>query len=217
MNNIDQIYRSPARPVRLWGGLAAAALAGVMALANPAQAQDAKTIAMTVCAACHGEDGNGIVPLFPKIAGQDATYIVKQLRDFQAGRRKSDIMGPIVAALKPEDYLELGNYFNSLKMKPGEPADKRLADVGKLIFYDGNEETGVPACVGCHQAQGAGHLIYPRIGGQHGPYLIQQLKNFASGERANDVSRFMRTVAKRLTEEEMESVAAYLADLDVKK
>jgi cytochrome c553 len=121
-----------------------------------------------------------------------------------------------VAALKPEDFLTLATYFSGQKMKLGQPSDKKLADVGKLIFFDGNEDSGVPACVGCHQAQGAGHLIYPRIGGQHVTYVTQQLKNFAAADRSNDVSRFMRVVAKRMTDEEIDAVAAYLADLGSK-
>jgi cytochrome c553 len=195
-------------------------LVAVMALgvvwATPAVAQDAKTIASTVCTACHGEDGNSLVPMFPKIAGLQAEYIVKQLRDFKSGRRKSDIMAPVVAALKPEDFLPLGSYFSSQKMKAGEPDDKKLADLGKLVFFDGNEDSGLPACVGCHQAQGVGHSIYPRIGGQHGTYVSQQLKNFAAGDRSNDVSRFMRVVAKRMTEEEINAVSAYVATLGAK-
>jgi len=191
-------------------------LAFGLAWIAPAQAQDAKTIAATVCSACHGEDGNSLVPMFPKIAGLQEEYIVKQLRDFQSGRRKSDIMAPVVAALKPEDFLPLGTYFSGQKMKAGETDNKKLSDFGKLVFFDGNEETGVPACVGCHQAQGTGHTIYPRIGGQHGIYVTQQLKNFAAGDRSNDVSRFMRVVAKRMTDEEIDAVAAYIATLGAK-
>ncbi len=212
---IDRDY-SASGVMGLRSYVAAAMLVMSCAFAGQVQAEDAKTIAATVCVACHGEDGNSVVPMFPKIAGLQEGYILKQLRDFQAGRRKSDIMGPVVAALKPEDFPSLAAYYSVQKLKPGEAAEKRLADAGKLVFFDGNEETGVPACVGCHQAQGAGHLIYPRIGGQHVQYVTQQLKNFASGDRSNDVSRFMRVVAKRMTEEEIESVAAYLGDLDTK-
>ncbi|MGI9133841.1 MAG: c-type cytochrome [Rhodoferax sp.] len=74
-----------------------------LALAGGAAAQDAKAIATTVCLACHGEDGNSAIPMFPKIAGLQESYIVKQLRDFQSGRRRSDIMAPVVATLKPQD------------------------------------------------------------------------------------------------------------------
>jgi cytochrome c553 len=187
-----------------------------LGLAGLCQAQDAKTIAATVCMACHGEDGNSVVPMFPKIAGLQDSYIIKQLRDFQTGRRKSDIMAPVVAALKVEDFAPLAAFYSSQKIKPGSDDDKKVASFGKMVYFEGNEESGVPACVGCHQALGSGHLVYPRIGSQHTQYVTQQLKNFASGERNNDVSRFMRVVAKRMTEEEINSVAAYLVGLDSK-
>jgi cytochrome c553 len=187
-----------------------------LAAAGPVAAQDAKAIAATVCSACHGEDGNSSIPMFPKIAGLQEAYIVKQLRDFQSGRRKSDVMAPVVAQLKAEDIAPLAAYFSAQKVKPVTGVDKRSTDVGKLIYMDGNEETGVPACVGCHQPQGVGQTTYPRIGGQHAQYLQQQLKSFAAGDRSNDVGRFMRVIAKRLSEEEIQSVAAYLSALDGK-
>jgi cytochrome c553 len=187
-----------------------------VAMAGPSAAQDAKTIAATVCVGCHAEDGNSLVPMFPKIAGLQESYIIKQLRDFQSGRRKSDIMAPVVAALKPQDIGPLAAYFSAQKLKPGEVTDKASVGFGKMVYFEGNEETGVPACVGCHQAQGAGHLIYPRIGGQHSVYVAQQLKNFAAGDRSNDANRFMRVVAKRMSEEEIQSVAEYLVSLDSK-
>lgn len=197
-------------------GLLAAILALGLGWASQASAEDAKTIATTVCAACHGEDGNSAIPMFPKIAGLQESYIVKQLRDFQTGRRRSDIMAPIVAALKVEDFAPLATYYSAQKLKPGSDGGKKVSGFGKVVYFEGNEETGVPACVGCHQPKGDGHLVYPRIGGQHTQYVSQQLKNFASGERNNDVSRFMRVVAKRMSEEEIDAVAAYLVGLDSK-
>jgi len=152
----------------------------------------------------------------PAIAGLSEEYLVKQLKDFMSGRRKSDVMAPIVAQLKPQDVAPLAAHFSSQKLAPGAAADKPSAQLGKLIFHDGNEDTGVPACIGCHQAQGAGHATYPRIGGQHPDYVKQQLKNFAAGERSNDVSRYMRVTAKRMSEEEIQSVADYLVGLGAK-
>ena len=201
---------------QLFGIKLAVAMAIGALLTTPTMAQDTQTMATTVCAACHGPDGNSLVPMFPKIAGLQETYIIKQLRDFQSGRRKSDIMAPVVSTLKPEDLAPLANYFSRQKLKPGDTGAKAETSVGKLLYFDGNEETGVPACVGCHQPQGAGQTIYPRIGGQHSTYVAQQLRNFAAGERSNDVSRFMRVVAKRMSEEEIQSVAAYLVSLDPK-
>lgn len=186
------------------------------ALSNPATAGDARTIAASVCAACHGADGNSPVPMFPKIGGLQEEYIVKQLKDFMSGRRKSDIMAPVVADLKPEDVAPLAAYFSSQKLNGGQTEDKGAAGLGKMIFHDGNEESGVPACVGCHQPQGAGYNGYPRIGGQHAQYLVQQLKNFAAGDRSNDPSRYMRVTAKRMSEEEINAVAEYLTGLGAK-
>jgi len=213
LNNRDKHHQ--ARLVRR--GLFAAVLALTMAAASgPIRAEDSRPAAAAVCAACHGEDGNSLVPMFPKLAGQHEEYLVKQLRDFMSGRRKSDVMGPIVADLKAADVATLAAYFSRQKMKPGAPEDKKLVGLGKLIFFDGNEESGVPACVGCHQPQGAGHDSYPRIGGQQMVYMVQQLRNFAAGDRSNDVSRYMRVTAKRMTDEEIRAVAEYLVGLDAK-
>lgn len=215
MNKTDRNRTHQPQPGRRLAGLAAV-LALTAACAAPAAAEDAKTIATTVCAGCHGEDGNSVIPMFPKIAGLQEEFIAKQLRDFMSGRRRSDVMGPVVAQLKPEDVAPLAAYFSSRPLRPGQSGEKRAADLGKLIFFDGNEETGVPACVGCHQPQGAGSGLYPRIGGQQAEYVIQQLKNFAAGERSNDAARYMRVTAKRMSEEEIQSVAAYLVGLGAK-
>jgi cytochrome c553 len=195
------------------GVLAAGAALAASLLAGPAAADDAKTIAAAVCVACHGEGGNSVIPMFHKIAGLPAEYIVKQLRDFMTGRRKSDVMAPIVAQIKPEDVASLAAYYAGHKAVVGKVEDKRAADLGKLIFFDGNEDTGVPACVGCHAPQGEGRGIYPRIGGQHQEYVKQQLKSFAAGDRSNDVSRFMRVTAKRMSDEEIQAVAEYLVGI----
>jgi cytochrome c553 len=208
----DRRHRKPLPSVAAM--VSRAALSLVMAAALPCAAQDVQTLVGTVCVACHAEDGNSVVPLFPKIAGLQESYLIKQLRDFKSGRRRSDVMAPVIAAIKVEDIAALAAYYSRQPLKPGEAGDKPLADLGKLIFFDGNEDSGVPACVGCHQPRGTGHLIYPRIGGQHAAYVKQQLKNFASGDRANDANRFMRTVAKRLSDEEIDAVSAYLAGLN---
>ncbi|HEX8961771.1 MAG TPA: c-type cytochrome [Rhodocyclaceae bacterium] len=215
MKNTDRKLVHRARRFR--GSVAAAAAAALSALAaGPVLADDAKAIAGSVCVACHGENGNSVIPMFPKIAGLPEEYIVKQLRDFMSGRRKSDIMAPIVTQIKPEDVAPLAAYYAAQKPAAGKAEDKKVADLGKLIFFDGNEDTGVPACIGCHAPQGAGHGMYPRIGGQHQEYVKQQLKNFAAGDRSNDVSRFMRVTAKRMSDEEIQAVAEYLVGIGSK-
>lgn len=168
------------------------------------------------CAACHGQDGNSGIPMFPKIAGQQEEYIIKQLRDFQSGRRKSNVMAPVVATLSVDDMTTLARFYSKQKVKPTPNGPKQSVAFGKLVYVDGDEETGLPACIGCHKAGGGGYLLYPRLGGQHAQYVAQQLKSFASGDRANDVSHYMRVASQRMTEEELQSVANYLAGLDEK-
>jgi cytochrome c553 len=188
-------------------------------VAGLAHAQDAKTTAANVCAACHGADGNSLVPMFPTIAGLQENYIAKQLNDFISGKRKNDMMSPIAAQLKPEDVQPLAEYFSKQKRARGVSTDRMAASAGKVLYNQGNDETGVPACVGCHQPKGAGsdgptglqNYTYPKLGNQQIDYIKQQLKNFAAGERTNDPNRFMRITAKRMTDEEIDEIAQYLA------
>ncbi|MCL2344405.1 MAG: cytochrome c4 [Desulfobulbus sp.] len=199
------------------GVVRALAAAGVslllgLGLAGAAQANET---AKTVCAGCHGPQGDApIAPTFPNLAGLQKEYIVKQLNDFISGKRKNDMMAPIVADLKPEDIGPIAEYFSQQKPTSGKAENRMAASAGKVLYNQGNDESGVPACVGCHQEKGGGYIgptaIYPRIAGQQVEYVKQQLKDFASGARANDPSRFMRTTAKRMTEEEIEEVAQYL-------
>jgi cytochrome c553 len=195
-----------------------AALLGLamVAMAFPVQAEDAKTIAATICSGCHGEDGNSTIPMFPRIAGQDETYIIKQLKEFRGGQRKSDVMAPVVASLKSEDLAPLAAHFNGQKPKGQDARDAKLAEQGKGVYLDGNENSGLPACIGCHQPEAVGHGVYPRLAGQHPEYLLQQLKSFAANERTNDASRLMRVVAKRMTEDEMKAVTEYISGLGPK-
>ncbi|RZI39848.1 cytochrome c4 [Herbaspirillum sp. HC18] len=178
-----------------------------------ATAGDPQQIVSTSCVACHGADGNSAIPMFPKLAGLQSEYVAKQLAEFASGKRKSDTMAPIVGTLKSEDFAALGTYFASQPPAPGTVRDKAAADEGKKIFEDGNENSGVPSCSGCHQPDGKGNARYPRLAGQHADYLIQQLKSFGSGERSNDAGRVMRAIAKRMTEQEIKTVAEYISGM----
>ena len=185
----------------------------VASVAPVSLADDAGQIASTVCAPCHAADGNSIIPNFPKIAGQQPTYISKQLADIVAGKRKSDAMGPTLAAVKAGDFTALAAWFGAQKQSPGKVEDVALAKTGEKLFKDGNDVTGVPACAGCHLADGKGNERNPRISGQHQAYAIKEIMDFKSGARANDKARVMRVVAERLTEAEIKAVAEYMAGL----
>jgi cytochrome c553 len=176
-------------------------------------AADAKEIAATVCLACHGEGGNSVVPMFPKLAGQQRDYLAKQLNEFISGKRKNEIMAPIVATLSKDDVPGLAAYFAAQSQTPGAVSDPALVDAGKKLYEDGNTDSGVPACMGCHQPKGEGNERFPRLAGQHQTYTLQQMADFKAGMRTNDKAKIMRAVAERMTEQEMKVVSEYIAGL----
>ena len=187
--------------------LLCALLAGV--LASPVvQAEDAPN---PLCAGCHNPDGNSTNPEYPKIADLDAPYIVKQIRDFKSSKRISEIMGPIAAQIADGEIETLAAYYSKQKRTPGTVADPSLAAQGQLIYDQGVDSTAVPACAGCHEKDGGGSKKFPRIAGQHTAYLISQMKNFRSGIRNNEPR--MRSVVRRLTDQEIVAVAEYVAGL----
>lgn len=184
-----------------------------LALACASAWADPPALVGSLCTACHGEAGNSLVPTFPRLAAQNSEYLAKQLGDFLAGKRKSDVMAPIVAQIKASDVPELAAYYAGQKPAAGSPQDDKQAAAGRQLFDDGNTATGVPACVGCHQPGGAGNERYPRLAGQHAAYTLAQMQAFKTGSRTNDKARVMRSVAERLSDDEMAAVAAYLAGL----
>jgi cytochrome c553 len=180
---------------------------------------NAQKIASQVCAACHAADGNSTIPANPKLAGQFADYLDKQLRDYKpAGGKKpareNPVMNGMVANLSAGDMKALAAYFAGQKPKPAVASDKDLVALGQKLWRGGNAASGVPACAGCHGPAGAGIPgLYPRLSGQHAEYLATQLKLFRDGARSNDPSGMMRGVAARMTEREMRAVAEYAAGL----
>lgn len=166
------------------------------------------------CAACHMSDGNSVNALWPKLAGQHVAYLSKQLRDFKEQRRNNVQMAPMVANLSEEDMDNLAAYYNSKKLKPGA-ADPDLISLGKRTYRAGNRDTGLAACMSCHAPNGVGNLgaHYPALAGQHAEYTATQLRAFRSGERYNDPNGIMRSVAKRMSDEEIDAVSAYIQGL----
>ena len=179
----------------------------------------AKQTAETVCAACHGADGNSANPTYPKIAGQHSDYIYKQLHNFKGwngkpAERNNPVMGGMTATLTETDMKGLAAYFSSQKYKPDNAKNQKTIEYGQKIWRAGNPETGVPACAGCHGPAGKGlPAQYPRLQGQFADYTEVQLKAFRGSERANDPNSMMRTVAIRMTDAEIKAVSDYIAGL----
>lgn len=197
------------RPIAL---LAALGLGTALAPAMAADLARAEAIVAEKCHLCHGKDGESSSAIYPRLAGQNAAYITKQLADFKSGRRKSDTMNEMTAELTPEEMAALGEYFSKKPAKSHRVSDPDLTAVGKYIFHNGNKWSGVAACASCHGEDGAGNENLPRLAGQHMRYLITQLQDFNQRERTND-NAVMHTIASKLTEFEVEAVARYLSGL----
>lgn len=167
-----------------------------------------------MCIACHGPQGNSIVPLWPKLAGQHPEYIVKQLMDFKAGRRANEQMTPMAMPLTDQEVLDLAAYYAMQPKTPGA-ADPELASKGESIYRWGNPETGVPACSGCHGPAGQGQSLakFPRVSAQHADYTKQTLEHFRGALRANDPNGMMRGAAARLSDQEIAAVSQYIQGL----
>ena len=177
-----------------------------------AQADEAraKKIIGGSCFLCHGAEGESASEVFPRLAGQNAEYIAKQLENFKSGKRKSSAMAPMVAELSPDDMAALGRFYGSRPPHKEAPKDAPLAAVGQYIYSQGNRFSGVPACASCHGPDGAGSNALPRLAGQHAAYLDNQLKQFNKRERNND-NAVMHTVVEKMTPLEMAAVSEYLS------
>jgi cytochrome c553 len=204
-----------------------AACAFLVASWAPAQAPEAKPdvakaqqIVSSVCAACHGPDGNSPTPANPNLAGQQAAYISLQLAHFKDGTRANPIMSGMVQSLSPEDMKALGAYFAQQKPKGQAAKDPALVAAGQKLYRGGNSATGVPACAACHSPTGVGIPIrYPRLSGQYADYTLAQLQAFKAAQRGMDKEgkdingRVMAQIASRMSESEMRAVADYAAGL----
>lgn len=170
--------------------------------------------ASATCAGCHGADGNSANPEWPKLAGQGAPYLAKQLHDFKGGTRKNATMAPMAMALSEQDMDNLAAYFAGQTVAQGA-ANEKLVELGQKIYRGGNPASGVSACIGCHGPSGAGNPAakFPALGGQHTKYVENQLHAFAAGERDNDAGKMMRNIAGKMTEKEIRAVASYVQGL----
>lgn len=192
------------------------------AFAQTAPAPDmarAKQTADQICAACHGPDGNSPLAANPKIAGQHAAYLLKQLRDFkswnsQPAQRENAVMAGMTAALSEDDMRGLAAYFAAQKLQPETARNRATLELGQKLWRAGDISKGLPSCASCHGPAGKGTPAqYPSLQGQYAEYIETQLKAFRAGERANDPAKMMRDVAIRMTDAEIKAVADYAAGL----
>ncbi len=184
--------------------------------AGNAAAGEAKA---AVCGGCHGMDGNSVAADFPKLAGQNEKYLVKQMLDIQGDengpRRPVPVMAAMVKNLSQQDIEDMAAFYAAQTSTPGT-AKEELVELGERLYRAGNRETGVAACTACHAPNGAGNAAagFPRLSGQHPKYLEKQLTEYRNGTRNNDGDgRIMRDVARFLSDEEIRAVSSYASGL----
>lgn len=177
------------------------AIAGVVFAfaAIPADAADVEATA-TVCAGCHGQNGEPTDPkTMPIIWGQQSNYLYKELHDYHSGDRANAIMAPLAKGFSFDDLRALANYYAAKTW----PANSATAS-GSL------PESG-NMCKACHGQKFEGGEPAPRLAGLSYDYLLAQMNAFADGTRSNnlDMPKFMRD----LKPEDREAIAHYLAGL----
>lgn len=165
-----------------------------------------------VCVACHGADGNSLIPANPKLAQQHPEYLIKQLQEYKSGKRDNAVMKGFASALSDEDMVNIAFWLASQKKTPGFATDKDSVVLGERIYRGGIPDRQIAACAACHGPNGAGLPIqYPRLSGQHAEYTATQLNHFRSGVRANNAA--MTGIAAKLNDREIKAVSDYIAGL----
>ena len=176
--------------------------------------ESAKKIVNNLCIACHAIDGNSAIPSNPKLAGQHADYLSRQLEYFKKGIRENAVMQGMVANLSTKDFDNLGHYFENQTLKLSSAKSNGKGSLGEKIFRAGIADKKLPACASCHGP--SGHGIpgqFPRLNAQHSDYTISQLNAYKNGLRKNEAAKMMATIAQRLSDAEMQAVADYIEGL----
>ena len=179
---------------------------------NPALMERGEELVMGRCFLCHGATGDSSSPLYPKLAGQNEQYLLKQLNNFKQGQRDSNDMRKVVADMDDKDFRAVAHYFSRQAPSRGKSAYAEMRAVGEKIYREGKPDKGLTACRECHGDDGGGSATLPKIAGQHTLYVETQLTLFEERKRTND-NALMQDIAKRLESDEMRALAEYLRGL----
>jgi cytochrome c553 len=168
------------------------------------------------CETCHGADGGGTAAAgFPRLAGLDAGYIEQQLLNFRSGQRNNAIMQPIAKSLSKKELPLLAAYYAALPVpvSAAESGDAALLGKGEILATRGDWDHEIPACFQCHGPGGKGMgSTFPAISGQSAMYISNQIEAWKAGNRANDPMGLMKSVADKLSEDQIAAVSAFLAN-----
>ncbi|MCG9731419.1 cytochrome c4 [Shewanella sp. Isolate13] len=202
----------------------ALALSVLATISSPAMAEgnaEAGKTKAIVCSACHGVDGNSMIDMYPKLAGQHSTYLEKQLHDFRSAAqtggkegRMDPIMGGMSVALSDQDIADLAAFYASQENKDIEVKD--IPELGAQLYKTGDSARGITACIACHGPEGKGTELagFPAINSQHANYIKIQLNKFHDTNRNNDLNGMMQDVAKKLNAADIEALSKYISSLN---
>ncbi len=168
-----------------------------------------------VCGSCHGADGNKVLmQSYPKLAGQNAKYLVSQLKAFKEGSRKEATMNTQAANLTHKDMEDIAAFYASLKVQHAAVPDEYIT-AGQQLYQAGDKDKQIPACTACHGVAGKGlaGAGFPAVAGQSPEYTIAQLKAYRDGTRTTDTNSIMRDIAAKMTDEQIKTIAYYLVGL----
>ncbi|MGA2341656.1 MAG: c-type cytochrome [Steroidobacteraceae bacterium] len=204
----------------------ALAILASVCIAAAAQGADTKTDTMTeaqkaalhktveTCGTCHGVNGRSIAPTFPNLAAQSAPYIEAQLHAFKDQSRADPdaqaYMWGMAAPLNDATISALAAYFAAQPAPEGKPGNAALIAQGKQLFEEGVPARQIPPCASCHGSNAQGQSVFPRLAGQHAPYLLRQLLVIQSVLRTAPV---MHGVVKDLNKDQMQALVAYLESI----
>ena len=178
-------------------------------------AEAGKARALT-CTACHGAEGNSSSPMWPNIAGQNAPYVLAQLKAFKDGSRSDPLMSSQAMLLTDEDMANLAIYFESLPSAAQAVADESLLSRGEALYRGGNKADEASACMACHGPTGRGNPAakYPALQGQHAAYTAKQLNDYANATRTSDgKTRIMQDIAANLSDKDIAALSSYVQGL----
>jgi len=178
-----------------------------------------------------------MMPGFPKLAGQHANYLVKQLKAFKAGERNAPMMAPLALGLDEKSMEEIALYYAGGKISanpaltlpandddddaPTKTEEQKKAELDALItqggdlYRNGNLSREVSACVACHgpYAEGNKPAAYPALHSQHAEYLIKTLMDFKNGQRTKNTENMMYMIAKKMTDDDIKAVSYYISSM----
>jgi cytochrome c553 len=164
------------------------------------------------CKTCHGKTGHSPSAAWPSLAGQHESYIALQLQAFKTNNRMNVMMQGQAANMTTQDMHDVGAYYANQQPLIKADKDTSKIEAGKKLYTNGNTESGMQACVVCHEADGRGNstVPYPSLQGLKSRYLAAQMRAYASGERTSPI---MKDIARSLNEEDILAVSSYIQGL----